>query len=378
MIQSFRFLIVFLFALMYSKGFSWAFDYEFDGRVRADTRYIFDSLEGFDDFDNALELRLGGHGDIMRQKSLVLDYEVLVDFRTVMGPSEQVGYAREIDLDVFRGWFRLDGSKWRLRVGRQQILFSTGTLFRPLGFFDSRIISSVFPLASGVDGLRLSWFKDDTTTVQAWAVPTKAEGLVIVGGRWEGLIGKIEAGLAIQYSPKTDLDTIPNFDLEVFQTGYQLKGEFGIGLWMEGRLDLEQHLDGDRARFESVWGTDYTFDFGNGLHVLLEYFLSVSEVGFSNKDLRGDRKIHQLGLQLDQPIGIATVWRLFGFYDLGDTSFQITPQIEYAATDNTFLYLQGNWGGDAGTEDDFGRFFRKTSTFSGTESSVGLTLIVFF
>ena len=363
---------------MSSNGVSWALDYEFDGRFRADTRHILDSPKGFSDLDHALELRLGGHGDFLRNKHYVLDYEILVDTIGVKGPSEQVGFTEDFDLEVFRGWARIDTGKWRFRAGRQQILFGSGNLFRPLGFFDNRIISSVFPLTAGVDGFRFSWFQDETTTIQAWAVPAKTEGRVITGGRWESLLAGIETGLAFQYSPSTDLDAIPNFDLEAFQIGYHLKGEYEVGIWSEGRFDFEHRLDGDRLRFETVLGTDYTFELGEGLHVLLEYFLSASEKGFSNNDLNGDRTIHQFGLQLDQPVGIATIWRAFGFYDVRDGSFQIVSQVEYATTDNAFLYLQGNWGGDTDNEDGSGRLFRKDLTFTGTESSIGVTLIVFF
>mgnify|MGYP001281791915 CR=1 FL=1 len=38
----------------------------------------------------------------------------------------------------------------------------------------------------------------------------------------------------------------------------------------------------------------------------------------------------------------------------------------------------GNWGGDVKGEKKLGRLFRKRSVFTGTESSIGFTLIAFF
>lgn len=251
-------------------------------------------------------------------------------------------------------------------------------LFRPLGFFDNRLISSVFPQTVGIDSLRLSYFSSDTTTLQGWLVPAKLNNRVLVGGRLEGLVAGLETGLAIQYSPVTDLNSLPNFDLELVQVGYHFKGEREIGFWSEGRFDFEKSPTSNAFRTEAVFGLDYTFNFGEGLHFLLEYFLSAKEQDFTRSDLQGTTTIHQFGLQLDQPLGIATIWRVFGFYDVRDGSFQISPQIEYAVTEQTFLYLQGNWGGDVKGEENLGRLFRKGSVLTATESSIGFTFIVFF
>ena len=38
----------------------------------------------------------------------------------------------------------------------------------------------------------------------------------------------------------TDLDVLPNSDLELVQVGYHFKGEREIGFWSEGRFDFEK------------------------------------------------------------------------------------------------------------------------------------------
>ncbi|MEC7641691.1 MAG: hypothetical protein VYC17_06000 [Nitrospinota bacterium] len=364
--------------LLLIPSLSSAFDWTTEGRARIASRYIVASPEGFGDFDTLGEFRLGVNGNAIQKKTWSLDYEILGDINYIGGPARQARLARELDADFFRAWFRVDKGQWRFRGGRQEILFGAGVLFRPLGFFDLRIISGVLPQTRGVDGIRLSYFYNETTTLQGWVVPAKKSERSITGLRWEGEIGDWETGFVVQYKPKSNLKTLPNFDLELVQLGYHLKSEYEIGYWSEGRLDIEQNLANRSLRFDNVIGVDYTFSSGDGLHLLVEYFLSTREASFLPIDPRGDRTFHQLGFMMDQPVGIATIWRLFGFYDIFDGSFQVAPQIEYSVTDEFFVYLQGNWGGNVKRDEDVGIFFRKASVFTGTESSAGLSLVYYF
>lgn len=80
---------------------------------------------------------------------------------------------------------------------------------------------------------------------------------------------------------------------------------------------------------------------------------------------------------IDQPVGIATVWRFFAFYDMRDRSFQIAPQIEHNVFGQVYLYLTALIGGSVEGNNRTGRLFRQTPVFNGTESRVGLTLVWF-
>ncbi|HKI50106.1 MAG TPA: hypothetical protein VKA69_12310, partial [Desulfobacteria bacterium] len=202
---------------------------------------------------------------------------------------------------------------------------------------------------------------------------------VITGLRGEANFGPIEAGVALQYHPKTDLPFLADFNLEMIQMGFHLKGEYVVGYWNESRLDIQQDQPGDPLRFDTVFGVDYTFDVGQGLHVLLEYFLRTQESGFTNIDLKQDRTVQVMGLQMDQPVGIDIVWRAFFFFDLSDQSFQFVPQIEYNIWDQVFLYAQVQVGGSIDGNNRTGRLFRESPSFvTGTESRAGLSLIAFF
>ncbi|MDP6231555.1 MAG: hypothetical protein QF913_05225 [Nitrospinaceae bacterium] len=354
------------------------FDGSLEGRVVLGSVYVPDSPLGFKDFDSEAELRLGVLGNVWQGDEWQLDYELTADGKQVDGPSEQASLRQETDIDFFRAWLRLDNGRLSLRGGRQKILFGSGFIFRPLGIFDTRNITGVVPQTRGVDGLRSTFFLDDTSSVQGWVVPAKLGSRMIAGLRWEALLGEVESGVVAQYHPISDLDELPQFGREMIQLGYHFKGEYHAAYWSEGRVDLERVKENHPVRFDAVVGTDYTFDVGDGLHVLLEYFFSTREPQFSQDDVKGDRSIHQFGVLLDQPISADIRWQLFSLFDVRDGSFQLVPQVEYTLTSQVFLYITGKWGGTLKTDRTAGRLFKETADFNGTEPNVGLTVIAHF
>ncbi len=357
---------------------SWAFDWDYEGRVKAGSSYIFESPPNHKDFDSEAELRLGVLGNAWTRDEWALDYELSADAKLADGPSVQAGLRDKTDMDFFRAWLRFGNDRMKIRGGRQKILFGAGFIFRPLGFFDTRDVTGVVPETRGVDGVRATYFFDDTTSMQGWVVPGKLDDHLIAGLRWEGLLAGLETGAVVQYHPETDLTELAQFSQELIQLGYHIKGEQNIAYWNEGRLDIEQNNDGEPLRFDTVVGADYTFDIGEGLHFLVEYFLSTRQDGFTRTFPKEESNIQQMGFLFDMPYGIDIVWQVFGLYDIDDGSFQITPQIEYSVTDEIFLYLQGRWGGSVQPGEKNGRLFSKTPVFNSTESQIGLTLVGYF
>lgn len=341
------------------------------------SQFVFESPSFHKDFDSELELRLGLLGNLIEKAGWVLDYELSADAKQADGPSVQSRLRRETDVDFFRAWLRLDNGDFKIRGGRQKILFGSGAIYRPLGLFDTRDVTGVVPETRGVDGVRVTQFQSATGLVEGWLVPAKKDSALIVGMRGEMLLGEIETGAMFQYHPETDLDDLPDFDREMVQMGYHVKGENEFGFWNESRLDIEMKPSSP-VRFDTVLGVDYTFDVGEGLHVLVEYFLTTQQRDFTLRDPKGQRTFQQIGISFDQPVGIDIKWQVFGLYDLRDESFQWVPQIEYALTDTLFLYAHGRVGGTLKTGKKDGRLFRKTEVFNGTESFVGLTLVNYF
>ena len=130
-------------------------------------------------------------------------------------------------------------------------------------------------------------------------MPAKKDDAIIVGIRGEALIQDLEMGLVAQYHPRSDLKDLTDFNQEMFQFGYHLKGEKEFGFWNESRLDIEMQSS---IRFDTVIGTDYTFDLGEGMHVLLEYFFTTRQNKFTLTDTKGQRTIQQIGFSFDQLI----------------------------------------------------------------------------
>ena len=351
--------LFFLLVLISQPNISDAFDYNFEGRLRSGAQYYFEAPRRYSDYDREAELRAGVLGNAWKKDDWKVDYEVTGAIRHSGGPSTQAGLDKDFDADFFRAWFRLDNDKFKFRGGRQRILFGAGALYRPLGFFDTRNISGVVPQSIGVDGVLSSWHFDESSFIEGWAVPAKKDDKVIVGFRGERLIAGWETGVAFQYHPATDQIGLPNYNLDLTQLGYHVKGEYVAGFWNESRLDIEQNGSEKPIRFDTVIGADYTFPVGAGLHALAEYFVSTRDRTFTWVDRTNQRTIHQLGFSLDQPVGIEVVWRVFGFYDIRDGSFQLAPQIEYALTNRTFVYFYGRWGGNSNGDDAIGRLFLK-------------------
>lgn len=355
-----------------------AFENKFEGRIWGSGQYYFGVPGAYKDVERDTQFRLSALGNALQKDEWKLDYELTGDARSVDGPSVQTRFNKDFDADFFRAWFRLGNDKFKLVGGRQKILFGAGSLFRPLGFFDTRNIAGIVPLTRGMDGVLSNYFFDETTLVEGWAVPAKKDDKVIVGFRGERLFEGWETGIVFQYHPPTDQVDLPNFNLDLTQAGFHIKGEHVAGFWNESRLDIEQKAGKRPLKFDSVLGADYTFSLGAGLHVLGEYFVSVREKEFTWVDRLNQLNIHQLGFLLDQPVGIAVVWRLFGFYDLKDGSTQIAPQIEYAFTNQIFIYLHGRWGGNVNGNDDPGRLFFKSPVFTGLEPNAGVTVVAYF
>ena len=122
----------------------WAFDFDADieGRLKAGSGFV-DSPSFHKDFDSELEVRLGVLGGLIEKGGWVLDYELSADAKQADGPSVQSGLRRETDVDFFRAWLRLDNGEFKIRGGRQKILFGSGIIYRPLGIFDTRDVTGV-------------------------------------------------------------------------------------------------------------------------------------------------------------------------------------------------------------------------------------------
>ena len=180
-------LIISVFLFFYSLNTVSAFDMDYDGHIKTGSLYIFDSPSFHKDFDSELNLHVGVGGNVLNKKGWALDYEIETEASQVDGPSVQSELRHSADIDIHRAWLRLSNNSLQFRGGRQEILFGTGVIFQPLGFFDTRDVSSVIPQTKGVDGVRASIFQSEISLIEAWLVPTK-KGVALIpdwgASRW--------------------------------------------------------------------------------------------------------------------------------------------------------------------------------------------------
>ena len=94
---------------------------------------------------------------------------------------------------------------------------------------------------------------------------------------------------------------------------YALDGrwDLGVGLWFEAVLNDKTASDLSLGWTKQIaLGTDYTFDWGNGLYVLVEHMVAV----VSDDMLGRDEDQSVTAWMLDYPVNVIDTVKLFGSY----------------------------------------------------------------
>jgi hypothetical protein len=201
------------------------------------------------------------------------------------GPAEQ-----EANIKLHRASLRLTSDEFELRVGLQKINFGPAVILRSLMWFDKIDPRDPLQLTDGVYGLLGRYYFLDNTNIWLWGLlgndnpkgweyaPTKKR-TIEYGGRAQIPFWTGEVGATFHHREA---------DLTAFLTGacsapvhsapenrFAIDGKWnpGIGIWFEAALIHEQ-VDLPRMRYQRQWtlGADYTFEVGNGLTALIEYF----------------------------------------------------------------------------------------------------------
>jgi hypothetical protein len=301
------------------------------------------------------------------------------------------GAQYEGKIKPYRAWIRIASSEYEVRAGLQKINFGSATLFRPLMWFDRVDPRDPLQLTDGVYGLLFRYYFPDNTNIWLWglygndetkgweAFPTSKNRLEF-GGRVQAPLFTGELG-ATYHHRDADLSELPGFPITVNamrtpENRFALDGKWdmGIGAWFEAVL-VHQQTDLAGLKYQRQWtvGADYTFDVGNGLTALTEYFrtenpgtpfASANGLGFS-------------ALSLNYPVGVVDrvscilyrEWTNLDWYRL------ISWQRTY---DNWAVYLLGFWNPDNvrlfRTQAPGGSSQISTNPFAGT----GVQLMIVF
>ena len=245
------------------------------------------------------------------------------------------------EVDPYRLWARFSSSQFEARIGLQKINFGSAMLFRPLMWFDRLDPRDPLQLTDGVYGLLMRYYFVNNSNIWLWGlygnedpkglevVPTEKDS-VEFGGRIQVPLWTGELALTYHHR-NADYGEVPLLGAylpnpTIAENRYALDGKWdiGIGIWFEGTV-IHKKVEEPLTPYQKALtiGMDYTFDWGNGLNVLGEYFLFEA-----SQDLwRSGESIHYAGLSLNYPLALLDTIGLIFFYDW----------------DNSDLYSFVNW-----------------------------------
>lgn len=220
--------------------------------------------------------------------------------------------------DLYRLWLRIASSNFEVRSGLQKINFGSATLLRPLMWFDRIDPRDPLKLTNGVYALLVRYYFPNNSNIWAWALygndETKGweiypscEDDVEYGMRFQFPSGPGEIGISYHHRYIDPYGT--KYAEQSF--GVDGKWDLGIGLWFEGVVTDRGEWQKGRYRRMLTVGADYTFDVGNGLHVLMEHFLQdeVEEVfGSGDSDSIS-------ALAMDYPLNLFDTISTIVYYD---------------------------------------------------------------
>ena len=263
------------------------------------------------------------------------------------------------DIDIYRLWVRYASPQFEIRAGLQKINFGSAVLLRPLMWFDRIDPRDPLQLTEGVYGLLGRYYFLNNANVWIWGLlgndETKGwetfpsdKDSVEFGGRVQ--IPLYDGEIAFSYHHReVDLQNqifpvLLSSEDSVPENRFGLDGKWdvGIGLWFEGAL-IHQDLDISSLRYKRLInvGMDYTFDLGDGLNFIGEYFT----IGTSENVFDSGEEISLSAVSVNYPLGLLDNITAIIFYDWDNQDWYRYLRWE-RKYDNWSIYLMGFWNPD--------------------------------
>lgn len=236
-----------------------------------------------------------------------------------------------IDMDEqikpYRIWLRFSGDQFELRAGLQKINFGSAVMLRPLMWFDKIDPRDPLQITDGVYGLLGRYYFLNNANIWIWGLygnqDTKGwefaktrKKIPELGGRIQVpvLTGEVAGTYHFRQADlrgSTVYDTIPGANaINENRIGLDGKFDLAIGLWFEGAM-IRQDLETQGYQRYLNLGADYTFNLGNGLNIMTEYFtFSIADKAF----IQGDG-ISFTALSLNYSFSIINSLNAIVFYD---------------------------------------------------------------
>ena len=259
-------------------------------------------------------------------------------------------------LKPYRMWLRFSSSQFEVRAGLQKINFGSATLLRPLMWFDRIDPRDPLQLTDGVYGLLGRYYFLNNANIWLWGLygNDETKGWEVIpsdkkkieyGGRIQ--VPLFTGEIAVSYHHRKA--NLQNQAFAAFLSsknqipedrfGLDGKWDIGIGLWFEGVL-IQQDVDIARLRYQRLInvGLDYTFELGNGLNMLGEYFtLETSEKAFGSGE-----GISFSAVSFNYPLSLLDNLTAMIYYDWEQENWY--RFINFQRTlDNWSFYLMGFW-----------------------------------
>ncbi len=220
----------------------------------------------------------------------LLDFEFSANLNGMAGFSGTDSSYTDGRIKPYRIWVRYSNEQFEIRAGLQKINFGSASMLRPLMWFDRVDPRDPLQLTEGVWGLLGRYYFLDNTNIWLWAlygnedektweISKTNSAKPEFGGRIQLSLFGGEAGISYHYR-KTDMSGLSpqwiNLS-EVSENRFGIDGKWDVeaGLWFEAAVIKREADLGLLSSQEMICaGTDYTFDYGNGLNVIAEHLLA--------------------------------------------------------------------------------------------------------
>jgi len=241
------------------------------------------------------------------------------------------GLGKNTRIDLDRAFVNLYFKKFDLSVGKQRVALGISYIWAPLDVFNRVNVLEPKEEKPGVNAIKAYIPLGKRTALTAVFSPDDRLDTSSSALRLHTQLGNVDiAATAIRDGVK-----------EQSIWGLDLRGELGIGWWLEGAYIRSGGVDDMKL----VVGADYTFPLGNGLYWLNEYFYDSSG--------EGDRSLYDYNLVLSGErftLGRNYLFSMFqygvnqllsvslsGIVNLEDGSYTVNPSVSYDIMQNVNL-----------------------------------------
>ena len=240
--------------------------------------------------------------DIATNKYLSLDAEIVNNFQ-YSATMQDKQHEQNMDDKLYRAWLRLSAKQTDLRIGLQRLNFGSASIIRPLQWFDKLNPLDVLESTDGVQAALMKSYFPNNSTLWAWAiladgqlkgseaVPTKDDDIEL-GGRYQLPFLSGEAAISANHRRLAA-------KLYENRVGFDMRVDTFAGLWVENSLSNTNDMSPEWA-LQSMLGTDYTFDIGNGLYAVLETGINHSSNALNKLQIEDTRS----ALMINYPLGL--------------------------------------------------------------------------